>query len=163
MKTTALFRVLTALLLVHIATVMPASGEPAKAEPAPAGADKGAVLAALEKKLLGTWHGGPCIGDYTFNADGTYTLRRFTPGGNTLTGTWSLRWDALPPTLVVTCKTSDFKARDANRREYEYFGKALEIKVEGLNDDELVLRFHADKEAGFQADYTEKYRRRAEK
>jgi hypothetical protein len=127
-----------------------------------AGVAGGGALAALEQKLLGTWRGGPCVGNYTFNADGTYKLSNFTPGSNTLTGTWSLRWDALPPTLVVTCKTSDFKARDPGRREYEYFDKPLEIKLVELSDDLLVLRFPADKKVGFPSDYSETYTRRAE-
>lgn len=49
--------------------------------------------ATLEQKLVGHWRGEPCQGDYTFKPDGTYELRNFTPGGNTLTGTWSIRND----------------------------------------------------------------------
>jgi len=73
---------------------------------------------ALERKMDGGWKGGACMGDYTFNRDGTFEVQHFTPGNNTLTGTWSLRWDALPPTLVLTCKTSDFKKKDPSRQEY---------------------------------------------
>src|SRR5687767_3828917 len=68
-------------------TTAPAHNVPASQ---PAGPGRGGELAALEQKLLGTWQGGPCVGDYTFNPDGTFELRHFTPGGNTLTGTWSL-------------------------------------------------------------------------
>jgi hypothetical protein len=173
MKPTSVFCILTALLF-PIATTPATAGKiesgasaapPAKSVPAsqPAGPAKGGELAALEQKLLGTWWGGACVGNYTFNADGTYQLRNFTPGNNTLTGAWSLRWDALPPTLVVTCKTSDFKVRDPNRKEYEYFDKTLEIKLVELSSDVLVLRFPTDKRAGFPNDYSEKYERRAEK
>ena len=83
---------------------------PAHVVPATQPVVHGGELAALEQKLLGTWWGGPCVGNYTLHANGTYELRKFSPGNNTLTGTWSLRWDSLPPTLVVTCKNSDFKA-----------------------------------------------------
>lgn len=110
-----------------------------------AGVAGGGALAALEQKLLGTWRGGPCVGNYTFNADGTYKLSNFTPGSNTLTGTWSLRWDALPPTLVVTCKTSDFKKNDPTGPEWEYLGKPLELKLLELNSDVLVYRFPNEK------------------
>lgn len=157
MKTT-FARCVSIALLLHIAPAA-ASAEKVKAVAAttartqaapatkPAGPGKGAELAALEQKLLGTWRGGDCVGDYTFNADGTYELNHFTPGNNTLTGTWSLRWDALPPTLVVLCKTSDFKKTAPNWPEYEYLGKPLESKVIELTKDTLVCRFENEKEA----------------
>jgi hypothetical protein len=138
MKMTFASCVLVALAL-WIATAPAADGKLG------AGAPEGGELAALERKLLGTWQGGPCVGDYTFNADGTFELRHFTPGGNTLTGTWSLRWDALPPTLVLTCRTSDFRKKDPGRAEYAHLGKALELKVLQLDGDALVLRFSSDK------------------
>ena len=101
-------------------------------------------MAALEKKLLGAWEGPPCGGDYTFKSDGAYVCTHFTPGDNTLTGRWSLRWDALPPTLILTCETSDFKKKTPNWPEYEYLGKAMEVKLLELNDDTLVYRSPKD-------------------
>jgi hypothetical protein len=98
-------------------------------------------LAVLTQELLGAWRGPDCGGDYTFNADGTYELRHFTPGNNTLTGAWSIRWDALPPTLVLVCKTFDFKIIAPDRAEYEYLGKPLELKLVELSGDALVYRF----------------------
>jgi hypothetical protein len=95
----------------------------------------------LEKKLHGGWKGGSCDGDFTFNPDGTFDLRHFSPGNNTLTGTWSLRWDALPPKLVLMCKTSDFKKKDPSRPEYEYLGKPLELKLIRLDDDALAYQY----------------------
>src|SRR5687767_9235047 len=96
-----------------VTTAPPTAGKTEAAQNAPAtqpaAAGKGGELAGLEAKLLGNREGGACVGDYTFKSDGTFELRHFTPGGNTLTGTWSVRWDALPPTLVLTCKTSDFR------------------------------------------------------
>jgi hypothetical protein len=123
------------------------SAAPARNVPAsqPAGQGKGGELAALEQKLLGSWQGADREGNYTFNPDGTFQLQRFTPGNNTLTGTWSLRWDALPPTLVVTCKTSDFKKNDPTGPEWEYLGKPLELKLLELNSDVLVYRFPNEK------------------
>jgi hypothetical protein len=93
---------------------------------------------ALEKKLLGAWQGPACGGDYTFNADGTFEVKHFTPGNNTLAGAWSIRWDALPPTLVLTCKTSDFKKKDPGRPEYEHLGKALELRLLQLDNEKLA-------------------------
>ena len=93
----------------------------------------------MEKRLLGTWNGPACGGDYTFNADGTFDVQNFTPGRNRLTGTWFVRWDALPPTLVVTCKTCDFTKMDPTRPEYRYLDKAREFKLLELNGDALAL------------------------
>ncbi len=128
-------------LFLQIAAA-PAAADKAKGAPAtqPAGLAKADALAALEQKLLGTWRGLPCEGDYTFNPDGTYTLANFTPGQNTLTGTWSIRWDALPPTLLLNCKTSDFKKKFPDWPEYEYLGKTQEVKLLELNNDTLLYR-----------------------
>lgn len=118
------------------------------------------ALTALEQKLHGTWRGGACVGDYTFRTDGTYVLSAFTPGGNTLTGTWSIRWDSLPPTLTVLCKTSDFKKNDRTRDEYAYLNKPLEIKLLELNDETLRLRFVIGKHEERYSKYEESYKRR---
>jgi hypothetical protein len=101
------------------------------------------ALNALEKKLLGVWSGPACGGDYTFNADGTFVMVNFTPGGNKLTGTWSIRWDALPPTLVLIAKTSDFTTKPGagNRQEYEYLNKPLEVKLLELNDKSFRYKY----------------------
>ena len=124
----------------------PAAGQNAAAQkPAAAGeAKRPDALAALERKLLGKWYGPACGGDYTFNADGTYSAENFTPGQNNLTGTWSIRWDALPPTFIMTCKTTDFKTRDGTRDEYEYLGKPVEAKILALNDEEFAYRRAVD-------------------
>ncbi len=84
----------------------------------------------VEAKLHGDWEGGPCQGTFTFRPDGTYQLRGWSPGNCTLGGTWAFRWDALPPTLVLTCKSSSDK---------EYVGKVWEAKVAGLNADALTI------------------------
>ena len=79
------------------------------------------ALRALEKKLHGTWDGnGPCVGKLLFKADGTYERRHYSPANINSGGTWSLRWDDLPPTLTLNCKTSD----DPN-----HVNKAIDWKV----------------------------------
>jgi hypothetical protein len=107
--------------------------------PATGGAPKESELRALEDKLLGEWHGPACGGNYTFGKDQSFKLESFTPGGNTITGTWSIRWDELPPTLVLDCKTSDF-TKDPNREEFAYLGKEWPLKIIELNDRRLVYR-----------------------
>jgi hypothetical protein len=106
-------------------------------------------ITELEKKLHGTWYGPDCGGDYAFAADGAFQLKNFTPGQNTLSGTWSIRWDALPPTLVILCKTADFEG-------YELLNKPLEVKLLELKSDSLALllpnnrifRYSRDKAGG---------------
>src|SRR4051812_25446451 len=87
---------------------------------APAPPDAAAKPPAVEAKLHGEWEGGACEGVFAFRPDGTYELTRWSPGNYRLTGTWAVRWDALPPTLVLTCKESSRK---------EYTGTAWEVKV----------------------------------
>lgn len=104
-------------------------------------------LAALQREILGAWRGGACIGDYTFNADGTFKLDNFTPGQNHLTGTWRLMWDAIPPTLVLTYQTSDFRVRNPQRAEFHNLGKTVGVKILKLNRDELSLQIPGDQRA----------------
>jgi len=114
---------------------------PGIASTQPAGEFKGGELAALERKLLRTWRGPACGGDFTFKRDGTFEVQSFTPGQNVLSGTWSIRWDALPPTLLLTFRTSDFKKKYPGEPEYKYVGKTLEAKL--LELDNKVLAFRA--------------------
>ena len=87
-------------------------------------------LAALEAKLHGEWAGtGPCDGGLTFRADGTYERTHQGPAGTNSAGTWKVRWDALPPTLVLKCETSDDPA-DA--------GKVSEVRLVQLDDKSLT-------------------------
>lgn len=98
--------------------------------------DKGTELvradgaAGLATKLQGEWvGGGACQGDVTFKADGTYSWLHYGPGDATVVGTWSLRWDALPPTLVLTSTASNDK---------DYIGTTAEVKVLRLDGKTLV-------------------------
>lgn len=89
-------------------------------------------LQALENKLQGAWKGkGPCDGELLIRADGTFQRRHFSPGNNSLSGKWQVRWDALPPTLVLVCETSD--------RDF-FVGKTTQLAVLTLNEADLVYR-----------------------
>jgi len=116
-------------LVLQIATIAPAHDGPAYEPAAPGKNDE---LDALEQKLLGRWKGPACGGDYTFNPDGTFDLQHYTPGNHTITGSWSVRWDALPPTLVLVCNKSDSP---------EYVGIVLEPKLVELNSEGFAYRF----------------------
>src|SRR6185503_14146241 len=84
-------------------------------------------LAALEAKLHGEWAGaGPCDGGLKFRADGSYERTHQGPAGVTSSGAWKVRWDALPPTLILTCRESD---------DPEAVGKTAEVKLVELTDE----------------------------
>jgi uncharacterized protein (TIGR03067 family) len=87
---------------------------------------------ALERKLHGTWQGPDCVGELTIRPDGTFARQHYSPGNNTLAGTWQMRWDALPPTLYLTCKTSD---------DSDNVGKTVEVDVVQLDDAVLAYQF----------------------
>ena len=92
--------------------------------------------ATLEQKLHGEWIGGPCEGELTLGADGTFERRHYSPGDNKLTGTWEVRWNALPPTLVLACKTSD---------DPDFVGKTSEVKLIQLDDEALAYQYPGGK------------------
>ncbi|WP_020475534.1 hypothetical protein [Zavarzinella formosa] len=91
--------------------------------------------AALEQKLLGDWKGGPCQGDWTFMPDGAFNLSAYSPGGIKADGTWKVRWDALPPTLMITFKTSD---------DDDMVGKTWELKLLELDDNAVSWQHPAN-------------------
>jgi hypothetical protein len=92
--------------------------------------ERGIELAALEHKMIGAWQGQTgCAGNFLFRADGTYELKGYGPGGDDFAGTWKVRWDALPPTLVLTCKTSEIP---------EELGK---LKLIQLDDETLKAQY----------------------
>ena len=43
----------------------------------------------------------------TLRGNGTFARRHYGPDNQALSGTWKVRWDALPPTLVLTCTDAD--------------------------------------------------------
>lgn len=89
---------------------------------------------ALEKKLHGAWETDDmdCVGELTLRADGTFERQHFSPGSNKLTGTWEVRWDALPPTLVMSCNASN---------DADFVGRTWEFKVTRLDDENLAYQF----------------------
>src|SRR5260370_12493092 len=90
-------------------------------------------LAALEKKMLGVWKGrGGCDGRFVFRADGTYELTEYGPAPYDSGGTWKVRWDALPATLILTCKTSEIS---------DEVGKITEVKLIELDDKSLAFKY----------------------
>jgi hypothetical protein len=112
-----------ALFLVGLAPVVLAE---------PPGEERGKELAALEQKLLAPWKGQtPCAGNFRFRADGTYELTGYGPAPYDSAGTWTVRWDALPPTLVLTCKTSEVP---------DEVGKTTEVKLIELDDKNLAVK-----------------------
>lgn len=88
--------------------------------------------AALERKLLGEWEGPACGGDWTYGADGAFQAQHYSPGNNHLSGTWSVRWTTLPPTLVRTCRTSD---------DPDLVGKTWDVKLVQLDDEALAYQY----------------------
>src|SRR5262245_7847389 len=112
-----------AVLLVGLTSVAPAE---------PTGDERGKKLAALEQKLLGAWKGQTgCAGSFLFRADGTYELTGYGPAPYDSAGTWKVRWDALPPTLVLTCKTSEVP---------EEVGTTTEVKLTQLDEKNLAVQ-----------------------
>jgi hypothetical protein len=96
-------------------------------------------LAALEKKVHGVWKGrGGCDGRLVFRADGTYELKEYGPARYESAGTWKVRWDALPATLVLICKTSEIP---------ELVGNTMEVKLIKLDDKNLAFKYPS-KEVG---------------
>jgi hypothetical protein len=93
----------------------------------------GKELAVLEKKLLGAWKGQTgCDGNFLFRVDGTYELTEYGPAPYDRAGAWKVRWDALPPTLVLTCKTSGIP---------DEVGKTTEVKLIKLDDKSLAIEY----------------------
>jgi hypothetical protein len=94
------------------------------------GAKKG--RAALEQKLLGVWQGRiGCDGRLVIRADGTYALTEFGPGSDDSAGTWKLRRDTRPATLVLTC-TSEDPNEPAKRQK---------VRLIKLDDRSLAIRY----------------------
>ena len=87
----------------------------------------------LQQKLLGMWEGqGGCNGRLTIREDGRFDLTGYGPGNSSRTGTWKVRWDALPPTLVFTYKNSG-KPDEAS--------KIMEVKLIKLDDKNLTIEY----------------------
>jgi hypothetical protein len=93
----------------------------------------GKDLAALEQKMVGVWKGQTtCDGRLVFRADRTYELTEYGPANDDSRGAWKVRWDALPPTLILTCKTSEIEGD---------VGKTTEFKLIKLDDKNLAIEY----------------------
>jgi hypothetical protein len=90
----------------------------------------------IESKLIGTWVGGPCVGSLQIMRDGRFERRGYSPGNNRLAGTWKVKWDALPPTLVLDCTESDAD---------HWIGTKYETKLLELTADRLGLLHLSEK------------------
>jgi hypothetical protein len=97
------------------------------------------ALTRLETKLHGEWRGGPCMGDWAFAGDGSFVLKNFSPGGNTFAGAWTLPWEGLPPTLVLTFKSSDAP-------QHFKVGQTWEVKLVQLDDEAFAYKRTQDEE-----------------
>jgi uncharacterized protein (TIGR03067 family) len=106
-----------------------------------------AAPAALERKLCGTWRGGACMGELTLGADGNFERTHYTPGNNRVTGTWEMRWNALPPTLCLTWLTSDAEDRLPVRRTEE-------LRLVHFDDEALDYQSADQYPDGFKSRYT---------
>jgi hypothetical protein len=96
------------------------------------GKERGKELTALEQMMHGVWKGRGCDGRLVFRADGTYELTEYGPAPYDKAGTWKVRWDALPATLVLTCKTSEIP---------DEVGKTTEVKLVKLDDKSLAIEY----------------------
>src|SRR5262245_49311239 len=95
------------------------------------------TAAMLERTLQGEWKGGACQGTWTFRADGTFELKHYSPGNETLSGTWGVRWVAPPPTLGITIGTST---------RPDDVGSKWELKIVHLHDETLTSKYPGDSE-----------------
>jgi hypothetical protein len=98
-----------------------------------AGEQTGKGRAALEQNLIGVWQGRTtCDGRLVFRADGSYELREYGPAHEQRQGTWKVRGEALPATLVLLCKTADVE---------EEIGKTTTVKLIEVNDKNLTITY----------------------
>ena len=59
-------------------------------------------------------------------------MTEYGPANDDSAGTWKVRWDALPPTLVLTRKTSEIPGE---------VGKTTEVKLIKLDDKSLAIEY----------------------
>jgi hypothetical protein len=91
--------------------------------------------AALEQLLIGEWIGKPSVGDIVFREDGTFAQKNYWPRESVFEGTWKVKWETLPPTLILTAKTST---------DEKQIKRTIERQITRLDDQEF--QFTADKE-----------------
>jgi hypothetical protein len=114
-----------------VVAVLLISALAASAVPAPP-AKPNKEISALEAMLHGEWKGKGCDGQITFRADGTYERKRYGPVGVSCSGTFEVRWDSLPPTLVLSSCQRNGKALTSTTQE---------AKIVMLNDSAFSYQF----------------------
>jgi hypothetical protein len=112
--------------MIPMVALLAASLLPATAAQ-PAGRSEGAPV-ALERKLWGTWRGGACGGDLILKPNRAFERRHYGPAGQALSGTWAVKWDALPPTLVLTCTDADWPGDIGTKQEVQL----VQLDTDGL-------------------------------
>jgi hypothetical protein len=91
----------------------------AAAFPTPLSPKPNKDLTALEEKLHGSWKGqGGCTGEIVFRPNGTYARQHYGPVNQSSSGKWEVRWDALPPTLILKQDAAD-DDEEASVREFK--------------------------------------------
>jgi hypothetical protein len=94
--------------------------------------EQGKMLTALELKVLGAWTGQTgCAGTFLFRADGTYDLTGYGPAPYDSAGTWKVRCDTHPATLILTCRASEIP---------EEVGKTTELKLVEVDTERLAIQ-----------------------
>lgn len=102
---------------------------------------KGEKLTAIERQLVGKWLGrGGCAGDIEFRADGSFTRTNNGQAGIRLDGTWVLKWDALPPTLVLAAVGNDGTDWTQTLRLVRLDNKALAYRFPNLKGESTYGR-----------------------
>jgi len=110
-------------LVAATVSAAPVPAERAKAEK---------ELAAVAAKLHGSWRGGPCVGCLTFRANGTFEWTGIGPGGDSKTGNWFVRGEALAPILILKCVAAD---------DEEEKGKATEYKLVQMDAASFAFKY----------------------
>ncbi|HKA08390.1 MAG TPA: hypothetical protein VKD71_14115 [Gemmataceae bacterium] len=115
--------------IIPVIAVLAGLAQPVLA--APLGKERAKDVTTLEQKIVGSWDGQTgCAGKFVFHADGTYELTGYGPAPYDSAGSWIVRWDALPPTLILNCKSSKIA---------DQIGRTTELKLTQLDDGNLAV------------------------
>jgi hypothetical protein len=94
-----------------------------------------AMMAAMDRRLPGVWRGtGPCDGQLTVRAEGTYERAHYSPGDNHVSGRWTVKRDGGRPVLVMTCDAAD------NADDVGGIGSISEVEIVRVDADVLEYR-----------------------
>jgi hypothetical protein len=94
--------------------------------------EQGKLLTALEQKILGAWTGQTgCAGGFLLRSDGTYELTGYGPAPYDSAGTWKVRCDTRPATLVLTCRASEIP---------QEIGQTSELRLIEVDTDRFAVQ-----------------------